>query len=195
MSYTALPLPNVQILKALAPLATIMLSWMASFTNPQMSKLVTMAVTAISAYYSASHGEATWAIGVCVVGTVAECGRLLIIEKLLREPRPGRFPGAGALPVSLLDEELGERPAAMPADTGAAMSPLVALYYFTPVCAFWSGSLALVFEMGTFRAGNMERVGVVTLGVSCALAFMLNVAGMLVVSDEKTRPTNSDFRC
>lgn len=70
-SYTALPLPNIQILKALAPLTTLMLSWIASFTNPKMSTLFTMAVIATGAYYSASVGQTMWGIWVCAAGTAA----------------------------------------------------------------------------------------------------------------------------
>lgn len=161
-------------------------------TNPKMSTLVTMTVIAVSACYSASVGVAkTGGIWLCVVGAAAECGRILVVERLLKAPRRGRFPAAAAPPpVDVLEEEQGERPVVMPVASGStAMSPLVALYYFAPVCAVLSASLALVFEMEMFRAGDVQPVAVIPLTFNCALAFLLNVVGVFVVSDGKTRPS------
>ncbi|KAJ4386340.1 hypothetical protein N0V93_009235 [Gnomoniopsis smithogilvyi] len=181
VSYTSLPLPNTEMLKALAPLFTLLISWVVSLTNPKVSVLGNMVVIALGACVT-TFGEMSF-VGrgflVCVLGKAAECGRLLIVEKLLKEPRRGRFPGAGT-PV-MLDEEDGE---GEPVSTGGGMgmSPLVALYYFAPVCMFLSGSLALAFELRTFSMLEVQRVGTWTLALSCFLAFMLNVAGVFLIS-------------
>lgn len=185
ISYTSLPVPNTEMLKALAPLFTLLISWAVSFTNPKVSTLGNMVVIALGACVSTfgersyiGRGKSVW---VFVLGTAAECGRLLIVEKLLKEPRRGRFPGAGT-PV-VLDEEEGEKEIVPPAG-GMGMSPLVALYYFAPICMVLSGSLALAFEVRTLSMVEMQRVGTWTLALSCILAFMLNVAGVFLVSQE-----------
>lgn len=116
---------------------------------------------------------------ICVVGKAAECGRLLIVEKLLKEPRRGRFPDAGT-PVVLDEGDSEGEP--VPLAEGMGMSPLVALYYFAPVCMFLSGSLALAFELRTISILDVQRVGTWTLALSCILAFMLNVASVFLVS-------------
>lgn len=181
VTYTSLPLPNKEMLKALAPLFTLLISWAVSLTNPRVTVLGNMVVIGFGACVS-TFGGMSFAgrdFLVCVLGTAAECGRLLIVERLLKEPRRGRFPGAGT-PV-VLDEEDGEgENVASPG--GMGMSPLVALYYFAPVCTILSGSLALVFELGTFSMLDVQRVGIWTLVLSCILAFMLNVACVFLVS-------------
>lgn len=181
MSYTTLPLPNIQMLKAVAPLFTLLISWVVSLTNPKVSTLSNMLVIALGAFVSILGELRLVGRGllVCVLGIVAECGRLLIVEKLLKEPRRGRFPGAGT-PV-VLDGEDGEGSPVTPAG-GMGMSPLVALYYFAPVCMFMSGSLVLAFELRTLSLVEVQRVGTWTLALSCILAFMLNVAGVFLVS-------------
>lgn len=102
------------------------------------------------------------------------------MERLLKEPRSrGRFPGAET-PV-VLDEE--DREGETMAATGImGTSPLVALYYFAPVCMFLSGSLALAFELKTFSMMEVQRMGTWTLGLSCILAFLLNVASVFLAS-------------
>lgn len=116
---------------------------------------------------------------VCMLGAAANSGKLLIVERLLKEPRRGRFPGAGAPEVP--EGEDGEGEPVVPAG-GLGMSPLVALYYFAPVCMFLSGSLALAFELRTFSMLEVQRVGTWTLVLSCVVAFLLNVAGVFLVS-------------
>ncbi|KAJ4418094.1 hypothetical protein N0V82_005757 [Gnomoniopsis sp. IMI 355080] len=181
MTYNSVPLPNTEMLKALAPLFTLLISWAMSLTNPKVTVLGNMAVIAFGACVSTFGGMSFLGRGflVCVLGTAAECGRLLIVERLLKEPRRGRFPGAGT-PV-VLDEEDGEAEIVAPTG-GMGMSPLVALYYFAPVCMFSSGSLALVFELRTFSILEVQRVGIWTLVLSCVVAFMLNVAGVFLIS-------------
>lgn len=120
MSYTALPLPALQILKGLAPLATLLISWTVSFTNPKLSTLGTMVGIAVGVCI-ATHNELGYGgmrVWMCVLGTMAECARLLVVERLLKEPSRGRFPGGGS-PVKLDEED----------DPGAGMSPFLALYF------------------------------------------------------------------
>lgn len=172
------------MLKAVAPLFTLLVSWAVSLKNPKMATLGTMVVIALGAYGSTLGeislvGRGLW---LCMLGTAAECGRLLVVGKLLKEPRRDRFPGTGT--PFVLDEEGGEEATGAPMG-GMGMSPLVTLYYFAPVCMVLSGTLALAFEMRTLKIAELHRVGW-TLGLSCILAFMLNVAGVLLVSRKRS---------
>lgn len=180
-SSTLMPLPNTEMLKAVAPLFTLLISWAVSLTNPKVSILGNMVVIALGACVT-TLGEMSF-LGrdflVCVLGKAADSGRLLIVERLLKEPRRGRFPGAGTPEV--LEGEADEGEHVVPAG-GMGMSPLVALYYFAPVCMFLSGALALAFELSTFSMLEVQRVGTWTLMLSCVVAFLLNVAGVFLVS-------------
>ncbi|CAN8100457.1 unnamed protein product [Discula destructiva] len=181
MSYNALPLPIIQIAKALAPLTTLVMSWAASLTNPKVITLFTMGWIAAGVLIAGLGGDPIFmerGLWFCLGATAAECARLLIVERLLKEPRRGRFPGAGS-PV-YLDEDVKRGPTVTVGET--AMSPLAALCYFAPVCASLSGSMALAFEMKTFRVEDVQRVGGLTLALSCFLACLLNVAGVLLIS-------------
>lgn len=193
ISSASLPLPNTEMLKALAPLFTLLISWAMSLMNPKVLVLGNMVVIALGACVS-TFGEMKF-LGrdflVCLLGKAADSGRLLIVERLLKEPRRGRFPGAGAPEV--LEGEDGEGEPLVPAG-GMGMSPLVALYYFAPVCMFLSGSLALAFELKTFSMLEVQRVGTWTLALSCVVAFSLNVAGVFLVSFAHQVPSRWESR-
>lgn len=105
-----------------------------------------------------------------MVGTIAESSRLLLIQTLLKG-------GSGGSQDGKADEEeaAGRRGI-------AGMSPLVGLYYFAPACALLNGFVALLVEMPRFDVADLYRVGVSTLAVNSVVAFMLNVAGVFLVS-------------
>lgn len=105
-----------------------------------------------------------------VIGTFAESGRLLLVQTLLRGPQNG----AGG---ELGDEEALSRKAI------AGMNPLVALYYYAPVCAVLNFIVAAVVEFKYFDFADLHRVGYTTLGLNCVVAFLLNVAGVFLVSE------------
>lgn len=62
------------------------------------------------------------------------------------------------------------------------MDPLVSLYYFAPVCAITNGVLTLIFEAPHMSMADFARVGYLTLLINAAVAFLLNVSSLLLVS-------------
>lgn len=73
------------MLKALAPVTTLIISWVANFTDPSTSRLVNVLIIAFGVLLS-SIGELTFAwTGFLfqMIGTVAESSRLLLIQWLL----------------------------------------------------------------------------------------------------------------
>lgn len=103
-----------------------------------------------------------------MVGTIAESGRLLLVQTLLRGPQSGS---------ALSDEEALSRRGI------AGMNPLVGLYYFAPVCAVLNLLVASLVEFREFDFADLHRVGYVMLTLNCLLAFMLNVAGVFLASE------------
>lgn len=63
-----------------------------------------------------------------------------------------------------------------------AMDPLVSLYYYAPVCAVMNFLVALVTEWSMFEIAVVWKVGVFVLVANAAVAFMLNVASVMLVS-------------
>lgn len=171
--YVYLSVPFIQMLKALAPVTTLLMSWMASLSDPKVSTLGNVLIIAFGVFL-ASVGETkfVWAgFLVHMLGTVAESGRLLLIQSLLRGPQsPGKE----------IDEE-----EAVSRRGIAGMNPLVGLYYFAPVCAILNGIVAFAVELRTFQAADLYRVGFGMLGLNCVVAFMLNVSGVFLVSNPR----------
>lgn len=228
------------MLKALAPVTTLLISWVANFTDPSTSKLLNVLVIAFGVLLS-SIGEVTFAwTGFLfqIIGTVAESSRLLLIQWLLvnpgaAQPAPGagdeeQTAGAGPGPAlglrdrdrdrdcddgtpggsaAYTDREDGPEGLGLPthdgsaaaahdaypqqlkkeaqdeADAGAvaAMSPLVLLYYYAPVCAVLNCLTALVTEVPHFKAEDLSRVGIGMLALNGSVAFLLNVSSVFLV--------------
>lgn len=61
------------------------------------------------------------------------------------------------------------------------MDPLVALYYYAPVCAVMNFLVAAATEMSSFQMADVWRAGVWILVLNAAVAFMLNVASVFLV--------------
>lgn len=68
-------------------------------------------------------------------------------------------------------------------DSSTKMNPLVSLYYFAPVCALMIGLVAAVAELPRITIEDIERAGLGLLVASAAVAFLLNAAGVLLVSE------------
>ncbi|KAK7970348.1 hypothetical protein PG996_001221 [Apiospora saccharicola] len=155
LSYLFLSVSFLQMLKAFAPAATLLISWGMGISSPQMTVFYNVLVIVFGVLIS-SFGEAqfNWlgfmfALG----GTLAESTRLLLIEVLLKR-------------------EAGD---------GARMDPLVGLYYYAPVCAVLNGVVALLTEVPRFDWADLERVGLPALGLNSLIAFMLNVASVFLI--------------
>lgn len=227
------------MLKALAPVTTLLISWVANFTDPSTGRLVNVLIIAFGVLLS-SIGELTFAwTGFLfqMIGTVAESSRLLLIQWLLtttpgqatasatstgprdeeeaggpagdvpqdpkqeaREYRDhaGQIPserGAsggdltthGEQPPMRQGQGMGQRTEeearaeAADASAVAAMSPLVLLYYYAPVCALLNCCTALLTEVPRFRAEDLEKVGIGMLVLNGGVAFFLNVSSVFLV--------------
>jgi hypothetical protein len=62
------------------------------------------------------------------------------------------------------------------------MDPLVSLYYFAPVCAFFNLAIALFWEVPKVQMSELYAVGLWTLLFNAMVAFMLNVSVVFLVS-------------
>lgn len=62
-----------------------------------------------------------------------------------------------------------------------AMDPLVSLYYYAPVCAVMNFLIALGTEWPTFEIEFVWNAGIVVLVANAAVAFLLNVASVMLV--------------
>ena len=62
------------------------------------------------------------------------------------------------------------------------MDPLVSLYYFAPVCTAMIGTVSAFAEMPRLRLEDIKQAGVGLLMANAAVAFLLNVAGVVLVS-------------
>lgn len=232
----------ISMLKALAPVTTLLISWVAKFTDPSTRKLLNVLVIAFGVLLS-SIGEVTFAwTGFLfqIIGTVAESSRLLLIQWLLVNPGASQPPGTAgdeeqqqqqrqrqADARASLDggddhreqpgsnytdpEETGgkgpegldglrthdgdaagahdaypqqlKKEAQDEADAGAvaAMSPLVLLYYYAPVCAALNCFTAFLTEVPHFKSEDLNRVGIGMLALNGGVAFLLNVSSVFLV--------------
>lgn len=164
------------MLKALAPVSTLFLSFFLGFENPKVSKLWNVLIIAGGVLLS-SLGEVkfNWTgFAFQMGGTLAESLRLLLTQGLLSKEEGNGDSGAQGVSVV----------------KGVGMNPLVSLYYYAPVCAILNGIVALAVEMPTFDPADLRRVGWAVLGLNGLVAFMLNVASVFLV-----RPLSSIGWC
>lgn len=178
--YLTLSVAFIQMLKAIAPVTTLLISWAAALSRPRLSTLVNILVIAAGVFLS-SAGEVSFAWSgflIHMIGTIAESSRLLLIQTLLKGggSRGGRE-----------DEEAGTGQRGI-----VGMNPLVGLYYFAPVCALLNGFVALLVEMPQFEVADLYRVGVSTIALNSVVAFLLNVAGVFLVSQSQASLTLVD---
>lgn len=160
------------MLKAIAPVTTLLISWAATLSRPRLSTLGNILVITAGVFLS-SVGEVSFAWSgflIHMIGTIAESSRLLLIQALLKG-------GGGESQDGKVDVEEAVRRRGI-----AGMSPLVGLYYFAPVCALLNAFVALLVEIPRFHVADLHRVGVSTLALNSVVAFMLNVAGVFLVS-------------
>lgn len=61
------------------------------------------------------------------------------------------------------------------------MDPLVSLYYFSPVCSVIIGFVFVFTELPRLRVHDIQQTGVGFLMANAAVAFLLNVAGVVLV--------------
>lgn len=216
MAYLTLSVPFISMLKSLAPVTTLVISYAGGFSDPTPGKWAKIFVITFGVFLS-SVGEVTFAWDgflYQMFGTVSESVRLLLIDWLLAIPAAADSNGQES---KRTDEgyhdsreqhsgnEEGEAPAlsnrepnfeeaihgktrddveaqrGSEANGMAAISPLVLLYYYAPVCAVFNLMVALMTEWRTFKAEDLQRVGWSMLALNGAVAFMLNVSSVFLV--------------
>jgi hypothetical protein len=193
VTYLYLSVSFVQMLKAAAPIAVLLATWLFRLSEPSLSAFGNICIIVVGVVV-ASLGEVHFNIlGVAyqLSGIVFEATRLVMIQRLLSaefkmDPLVSLYYFApvcaitnGVLALVFEATRLVMIQRLLSAEF--KMDPLVSLYYFAPVCAITNGVLALVFEAPRMTLTDFERVGVVTLLVNAAAAFLLNFASLLLV--------------
>lgn len=67
-------------------------------------------------------------------------------------------------------------------ESGPNLDPLVSLYYYAPFCAVANLLVAIGAEWHTFQWSNISNVGFGVLTLNACVAFLLNVASVMLVS-------------
>ena len=62
------------------------------------------------------------------------------------------------------------------------MDPMVSLYYFAPACAVINGVFTLFVEIPKMHMADIYNLGLFVLVANAFIAFLLNVAVVLLVS-------------
>lgn len=222
MAYLTLSVSFISMLKSLAPVTTLVISYAGGFSDPTTGKWVKIFVITFGVFLS-SVGEVTFAWDgflYQMFGTVSESMRLLLIDWLLATPAAPdpsvqeskrtdevfhdaqEQHGSGEereLPVAKRENDMEEAGGLAGMATHdhtrgdletqkvsegsgmAAISPLVLLYYYAPVCAVFNLMVALMTEWRTFNVEDLHRVGWSMLALNGAVAFMLNVSSVFLV--------------
>ncbi|KAE8441564.1 hypothetical protein EG329_004683 [Mollisiaceae sp. DMI_Dod_QoI] len=151
-AYLYLSVAFIQMLKASAPAAVLLTSWLFHVANPNLTILINVVVIVFGVTL-ASYGEVqfVWLGFIYQAGGIfAEAIRLIMIQILLS----------------------GE---------GQNLDPLVSLYYYAPVCTVMNFIVALATEWNSFRIEDVWRVGILILVLNAAVAFLLNVASVFLI--------------
>ncbi|KAH6680472.1 triose-phosphate transporter [Halenospora varia] len=151
-TYLYLSVAFIQMLKASAPVAVLITSWLFGVSNPKLKVLFNILIIVFGVAL-ASFGEIKFSwIGFFYQagGIFSEAIRLIMIQILLS----------------------GE---------GQKMDPLVSLYYYAPVCTVMNFLVAAAMELSTFKMSDAWNVGVFILVLNASVAFMLNVASVFLI--------------
>jgi hypothetical protein len=73
------------------------------------------------------------------------------------------------------------------------MDALVSLYYFAPVCAVMIGAVSALTELPRLRVEDIKEAGVGLLLANAVVAFLLNVAGVILVRVMRRILSNTDL--
>lgn len=219
LAYLTLSVSFISMLKSLAPVVTLVLSYSGGFAEPTGATWAKVWLITFGVFLS-SIGEVTFAWSgflFQMFGTVSESMRLLLIGWLLSSganaaPAPAQDEGT-AVGQSEYDEQRdgGEEDSdetgvektnspqqedieAQGTDEGSGLvgvTPLLLLYYYAPVCAAFNVMVALMSEWRTFDMADFQRVGWTILALNGAVAFMLNVSSVFLVCPSPP-PTSSN---
>lgn len=142
----------LMIKQASAPVAVLITSWLFRVANPKMKVLLNVMVIVLGVAL-ASFGEIqfSWIGFIYQAGGVFSEAIRLIMIQILLS---------------------GE---------AQNMDPLVALYYYAPVCTVMNFLVAAATEMASFQMVDVWRAGIWILLLNAGVAFMLNVASVFLV--------------
>ncbi|KAI5865485.1 TPT-domain-containing protein [Durotheca rogersii] len=150
--YLYLSVPFIQMLKAAAPVVTLLVGWLWGVEHPTLAtfgKVLLIVVGVVMA--SAGEIHFSWpGFFYQVAGILFESLRVIMIQTLVS----------------------GE---------GLNMDPLVSLYYYAPVCAVANSVLALVSGWDSFEWSHVVEVGFGVLLLNALVAFLLNVSSVLLI--------------
>ncbi|KAI0166876.1 TPT-domain-containing protein [Hypoxylon sp. FL1284] len=150
--YLYLSVPFIQMLKAAAPVVTLLVGWLWGVEHPTWLKFFYITIIALGVVM-ASAGEIhfSWPGFVYqVAGILLESVRVTMIQ-------------------SLVSAE------------GLSMDPLVSLYYYAPVCAVTNFVLSLASGWSTIEWTHAAEVGFWMLLLNAVVAFLLNVSSVLLI--------------
>lgn len=212
LAYLTLSVSFISMLKALAPVTTLVISYAGGFAEPTAATWAKVSLITFGVFLS-SIGEVTFAwdgFSYQMFGTVSESLRLLLIAWLLSrgvaapvrapgttaqrdfdEGRDGDDEGQGDAGVektnSRQQDDVEAQGTAAEGNGLVGMTPLLLLYYYAPVCAVFNVLMALMTEWRNFDVADLQRVGWGVLALNGAVAFMLNVSSVFLVRSSNPR--------
>ncbi|KAI1007973.1 hypothetical protein K3495_g258 [Podosphaera aphanis] len=151
-AYLYLSVAFIQMLKASAPAAVLMVSWLFQVSSPKLRVFLNV-MFIVFGVVLASYGEVKFVwLGFFYQASAifSEATRLVMIQILL-------------------------------SCDGQNMDPLVSLYYYAPVCTVLNLLVATATELSVFQMTDIWRVGISTLLLNAAVAFLLNVASVFLI--------------
>ncbi|KAF2459668.1 DUF250 domain membrane protein [Lineolata rhizophorae] len=152
LTYLYLSVSFIQMLKATTPVATLFAQWSLGLSPPSLSRLGNVSAIVVGVMI-ASYGE----IKFVLIGFIFQMAGV----------------GFEATRLAMVERLLSS--------AEFKMEPLVSLYYFAPVCAIMNGIVAIFWELPRLTLADIERVGYFTLLANAVVAFMLNIAVVLLI--------------
>lgn len=152
VAYLYLSVSFIQMLKASNAVATLIATWAFGISPPDMKKLANVSAIMVGVII-ASYGE----IKFVMIGFLIQMAG--IVFEAIRLVMVQRI---------LSSPEF-------------KMDPLVSLYYYAPACAAINAIPTILFELPKMTMGDIYNLGLITLVLNAAVAFMLNVSVVFLV--------------
>ncbi|KAH9905821.1 triose-phosphate transporter family-domain-containing protein [Xylariomycetidae sp. FL2044] len=152
LAYLYLSVSFIQMLKATNAVATLLATWAFGMAPADYAKLRNVLVI-VAGVVIASFGEIKFDMFGFVVQIIG------IVCEALRLVMVQRLLGSGEF----------------------KMDPLVSLYYYAPACAVINFVFTAVIELPRMTMGDIYSLGLVTLIANAFVAFLLNVAVVLLI--------------
>ncbi|RDA87657.1 hypothetical protein CP532_3797 [Ophiocordyceps camponoti-leonardi (nom. inval.)] len=150
--YLYLSVAFIQMLKSAAPVAVLFASWAWRVADPNLAVFVNVLVI-VAGIALASFGEIQFSL----IGFLYQMGGIVF----------------EAVRIVMIQVMLSSQ--------GLNMDPLVGLYYYAPVCAVTNIIVAFFTEVPRFDWDDLARVGLLMLFLNALIAFVLNVASVLLI--------------